>query len=237
MIIKCHPTIPAIHLFTTCYNSTVQWVASISSLFRQPPLHLHSGVQRRPALLHLQFPLHEFVHPQCERREQALLASTRVVQNGSHCLMCSSCSHHHLSKTGISWWQVVDCFQIKLAWSKDLLTHSKSAALEPLPFENRWCLASFKVAEPHVLLYISTANRSIHCMWTDSTVNDSGASISVIIVSVRAGVLFHTVHAVFFPQPRSWDVVSQHVRARNSGRAYDFEGPSCAWMLWTGISR
>ena len=82
------------------YHDTVQWFPSsdiMSALFRHPPSQLHSDVQRRPALLHLQLPLHDLVHSQYKRREHALLASARVVQNGIHCLLC--CHFPKIGKT------------------------------------------------------------------------------------------------------------------------------------------
>ena len=53
---------------------------------------------------------------------------------------------------------------------------------------------------------------------------DSGFSVSAIIVSVRRSSRFNEVHAVFFPQPRNREVVSQPVKAWKWGRARDFDG-------------
>jgi hypothetical protein len=49
-------------------------------------MHLHSRrtVHLTPALLHLQFLVHDFMHPRCSRMEQALLLSSRAVQYGNH---------------------------------------------------------------------------------------------------------------------------------------------------------
>ena len=43
-------------------------------------------------------------------------------------IACCAYPVPHLSKTRISWWRVIDCFQIKLSWNKDLLTFLKGAA-------------------------------------------------------------------------------------------------------------
>jgi len=45
----------------------------ISSLLTQPPSHLQRPVQRTPALLHLQFLVHDLTHPHCRRMEQCIV--------------------------------------------------------------------------------------------------------------------------------------------------------------------
>ena len=81
------------------------------------------------------------------------------------------------------------------------------------PCVKRSCLASLTDAALQLLLYISTQKRSSRFMCTESNVRDSGFSVSAFNVSVNYSILFHIPHAVFFPQPRIWDVVSQPLMA------------------------
>ena len=73
-------------------------------------------------------------------------------------------------------------------------------------------------------------------MWLEFIVNDSGFSVSVSITSVISGMLFHVAQEVFFPQPRSCDVVSQPLKAWKRGRALDLVGPNMDVKSWIGIS-
>ena len=68
-----------------------------------------------------------FVQPQCKRMTHALIESTRVVQNATHILLCSSHTHHVYQRQIIHL-VVVECFQIKQTCDTYLFWWSKSEA-------------------------------------------------------------------------------------------------------------
>ena len=86
-----------------------------SSLFVQPPSHLHSVLQRSPARWHLQLPLQATTQPQWRINEHALLTSSRSVQYGTHTLVLAFHSQPHSLGSGILGALERDCFQTNAA--------------------------------------------------------------------------------------------------------------------------
>ena len=77
-----------------------------------PPSQIHRIVHLIPALAHLQFPLHDFPHPQWWRRAHALLASSRTVQNYTRSFVFTSCVQPHAEASGTSWCRCLACLQM-----------------------------------------------------------------------------------------------------------------------------
>ena len=71
-----------------------------------------------------------------------------------------------------------------------------------VPEVNRRSMASFTLAAPHPLLYISTTKRSIRCMWIDSIPSMLGLNVRATNVSVKSGKLIQSAQAVFLPHPQ-----------------------------------
>jgi hypothetical protein len=83
MIQRCvHDITKCSRLAQTATQSCVGGVHA-SSLFTQPPSHSRRTVHLTPALLHLPFLVHNFMHPHCSRMEQALLLSSRAIHKSS----------------------------------------------------------------------------------------------------------------------------------------------------------
>ena len=88
---------------------------SYKSLLVHPPSHLHNGLQRSPALWHLQLPLQATTQPQCRSRAHPWLASGSSVQYGTHTFVLSFHSQPHCPGSGSTGDGVRDCFLMKAA--------------------------------------------------------------------------------------------------------------------------
>ena len=108
----------------------------------------------------------------------------------------------------------------------------KTFSMLLLPCANRACRASLAVWWGHVLLYMTTTNRSKtrHCSWeTVSSGDDRTGKISV-----PSGFDFHTWKAVFFPFPAMYETVSHPMTAWKKGRAAHYCWVREAVILWMG---
>ena len=94
-------------------------IVHVPALLTHPPSHLQRTVQCTVALEHLQFPVQDTSQPQRNRTEQALLLSSRVVQNGSHSPVLVFCQPQSW-KSGVSSWTEVACLQKKQVCSSAL---------------------------------------------------------------------------------------------------------------------
>ena len=218
-------------------------IVHVPALLTHPPSHLQRTVQCTVALEHLQFPVQDTSQPQRNRTEQALLLSSRVVQNGSHSPVLVFCQPQSW-KSGVSSWTEVACLQkkqvcssaLRMCWYRAACVGGKSSNFF-FPLVNSLCLASLTLSSPQLLLYMTTTKRSSLRMCWDSRLSSCGSLVRATSVSVIPVVFGQAGQAVFFPHPNNCETVSQPVTAWNSGRALHLDGPSCADRVWMGMSR
>lgn len=138
----------------------------VSSLLTHPPSHLQRPVQRTPALLHLQFPVHDFRQPYCKRMKHGLLLSLRVVKKGNNPPLPVLC-HPQSWKSGMSCWtevawlQRVSCnIALRMWWYSAAWVGGKASSDFFLLLKSR-SLASLTFTRPQLLLHMTTKSSAV----------------------------------------------------------------------------
>lgn len=156
-------------------------------LLTHPSSHLHKLVQWTPALQHLQFPVHDFIHLHCRRMEQALLLSSRVVQNYTthHCCPCATPSHRSWGCPGGQ--MLPDSRTVLwLCWYKAVCVHGKAcSAFFPLVKS----LTSVTLSRPQPLLHMTTTKHSRVCVCWDCEPSSWGSLVRTTRVYISPSVL------------------------------------------------
>jgi len=118
-------------------------------------MYLHSGLQRSPARVRLQFPLQETTQPQWS--EHALLTSSRSIQYGIHRLFLMLHSQPQSLWFGIAGVWASDCFQMNAAVSKVRFACARDAACD---VSQCWGWMGFFV----MAMRVSVMSEKIHAM-------------------------------------------------------------------------